>query len=49
MEAKLGAAYAEPAGDVRGYIAHMKSQKPALTCPHSSPLPPAGEGIPFSC
>jgi glutathione S-transferase len=27
VEAKLGAAYAEPAGDVRGYIAHMKSQK----------------------
>jgi glutathione S-transferase len=28
METKLGAAYSEPAGDVRGYIAHMKSQKP---------------------
>jgi len=28
IEAKLGAAYSEPAGDVRGYIAHMKSQKP---------------------
>ena len=27
MEKTLGAAYAEPAGDVRGYIAHVKSQK----------------------
>jgi glutathione S-transferase len=27
MENTLGAAYAEPAGDVRGYIAHVKSQK----------------------
>ena len=27
MEQKLGAAYAEPAADVRGYIAHVKSQK----------------------
>ena len=27
IEHKLGAAYSEPAGDVRGYIAHMKSQK----------------------
>ncbi len=27
MEKSLGAAYAEPAADVRGYIAHMKSQK----------------------
>ncbi|MBZ9843809.1 glutathione S-transferase family protein [Mesorhizobium sp. CA5] len=26
MEKKLGKAYAEPAGDVRGYIAHVKSQ-----------------------
>ncbi|RUX31258.1 glutathione S-transferase family protein [Mesorhizobium sp. M2A.F.Ca.ET.042.01.1.1] len=26
LEKKLGKAYAEPAGDVRGYIAHMKSQ-----------------------
>ena len=27
MESALGAAYSEPAGDVRGYIAHVKSQK----------------------
>ena len=27
MEKSLGAAYAEPAADVRGYIAHAKSQK----------------------
>jgi glutathione S-transferase len=27
MEKALGAAYSEPAGDVRGYIAHVKSQK----------------------
>ena len=27
MEAKLGAAYSEPAADVRGYIAWVKSQK----------------------
>ena len=27
MEKSLGAAYAEPAADVRGYIAHVKSQK----------------------
>jgi glutathione S-transferase len=27
METSLGAAYAEPAADVRGYIAHVKSQK----------------------
>jgi glutathione S-transferase len=27
MEAALGEAYAEPAGDVRGYIAYVKSQK----------------------
>ncbi len=27
MEKALGAAYAEPAGDVRGYIAHVKSQR----------------------
>jgi len=27
MEKTLGAAYSEPAGDVRGYIAHVKSQK----------------------
>ncbi|RVD60803.1 glutathione S-transferase family protein [Mesorhizobium sp. M2D.F.Ca.ET.185.01.1.1] len=26
LEKKLGKAYAEPAGDVRGYIAHVKSQ-----------------------
>ena len=29
MEKKLGKAYAEPAGDVRGYIAHVKSQAKA--------------------
>jgi glutathione S-transferase len=29
MEKKLGKAYAEPAGDVRGYIAHVKSQASA--------------------
>jgi glutathione S-transferase len=27
LEEKLGAAYAEPAADVRGYIAHVKAQK----------------------
>jgi len=27
MEKSLGAAYAEPAADVRGFIAHVKSQK----------------------
>jgi glutathione S-transferase len=27
IEAKLGSAYAEPAADVRGYVAHVKSQK----------------------
>ncbi|MGP0061794.1 MAG: glutathione S-transferase family protein [Beijerinckiaceae bacterium] len=27
LETKLGAAYAEPAADVRGYIGHVKSQK----------------------
>jgi len=27
METRLGAAYSEPAGDVRGYIAYVKSQK----------------------
>ncbi len=27
MEKSLGKAYTEPAGDVRGYIAHVKSQK----------------------
>ena len=27
MEKSLGAAYAEPAGDVRGYIAYVKAQK----------------------
>src|SRR6185503_6782260 len=27
MEKALGKAYTEPAGDVRGYIAHVKSQK----------------------
>jgi glutathione S-transferase len=27
IEAKLGAAYSEPAADVRGYVAHVKSQK----------------------
>jgi glutathione S-transferase len=27
MEKSLGAAYAEPAGDVRGFIAHVRSQK----------------------
>ncbi|HXW20021.1 MAG TPA: glutathione S-transferase family protein [Roseiarcus sp.] len=27
MEKTLGSAYSEPAGDVRGYIAHVKSQK----------------------
>lgn len=27
METTLGAAYAEPAGDVRGYIAYVRSQK----------------------
>jgi glutathione S-transferase len=26
IEARLGAAYSEPAADVRGYVAHMKSQ-----------------------
>ena len=26
MEESLGDAYTEPAGDVRGYIAHVKSQ-----------------------
>jgi glutathione S-transferase len=26
IEASLGEAYSEPAGDVRGYIAHVKSQ-----------------------
>jgi glutathione S-transferase len=26
MEATLGAAYAEPAADVRGYIAYVRSQ-----------------------
>jgi glutathione S-transferase len=26
METTLGAAYAEPAADVRGYIAHVRSQ-----------------------
>jgi glutathione S-transferase len=26
MEQSLGEAYTEPAGDVRGYIAHVKSQ-----------------------
>jgi glutathione S-transferase len=29
LEKKLGKAYAEPAGDVRGYIAHVKSQAKA--------------------
>ncbi|RRI04990.1 glutathione S-transferase family protein [Mesorhizobium tamadayense] len=29
IEKKLGKAYAEPAGDVRGYIAHVKSQATA--------------------
>ncbi|WP_214469648.1 glutathione S-transferase family protein [Mesorhizobium sp. dw_380] len=29
IEKKLGKAYAEPAGDVRGYIAHVKSQAKA--------------------
>ena len=27
LETRLGAAYSEPAGDVRGYIAYVKSQK----------------------
>ena len=27
MEKSLGKAYAEPAADVRGYIAHVKSQR----------------------
>jgi glutathione S-transferase len=27
MENFLGKAYAEPAADVRGYIAHLKSEK----------------------
>jgi glutathione S-transferase len=27
MENSLGKAYSEPAADVRGYIAHVKSQK----------------------
>jgi glutathione S-transferase len=27
IESKLGSAYSEPAADVRGYVAHMKSQK----------------------
>ena len=27
MEKSLGKAYTEPAGDVRGYIAYVKSQK----------------------
>src|SRR5262249_7968189 len=31
MEDALGDAYTEPAGDVRGYIAYVKSQQPA--CP----------------
>ena len=26
VEASLGEAYSEPVGDVRGYIAHVKSQ-----------------------
>jgi glutathione S-transferase len=30
MEGALGDAYAEPAGDVRGYIAHVKSQQAAV-------------------
>ena len=29
IEKKLGKAYAEPAGDVRGYIAHVKAQATA--------------------
>ena len=29
MEEALGDAYSEPAGDVRGYIAYVKSQAPA--------------------
>ena len=29
IEKKLGKAYAEPAGDVRGYIAYVKSQASA--------------------
>jgi glutathione S-transferase len=29
IEKKLGKAYAEPAGDVRGYIAHVKAQAKA--------------------
>ena len=29
IEEKLGAAYSEPAADVRGYIAHVKAQKEA--------------------
>jgi glutathione S-transferase len=27
IESKLGAAYSEPAADVRGYVAHVKAQK----------------------
>ncbi len=27
IESTLGAAYAEPAADVRGYVAYVKSQK----------------------
>jgi glutathione S-transferase len=27
IEKKLGKAYSEPAADVRGYIAHVKSQQ----------------------
>ncbi len=27
IESKLGSAYFEPVADVRGYVAHMKSQK----------------------
>jgi glutathione S-transferase len=29
MEEALGEAYTEPAGDVRGYIAYVRSQTPA--------------------
>jgi len=32
MEKSLGKAYAEPAGDVRGYIAYVKSQRNKVGC-----------------
>ena len=36
MERSLGDAYTEPAGDVRGYIAHVKSQVVVGSCPRTS-------------